>query len=262
MNRMGLSICALFLMGVVFGPWAYGQEPDKPKQNSHALLTRVVELKYADVARVASALRGLGFAGSVVPEPQSRTLALRASADDVSAMEAVIRKLDVLPPPAKNIELTAFLLVALEAPRTDLTLPANLEPVVKQLRATFSYKSYQLLETLVVRNRDGETGSVTGVVPSSTSTPLKTFYSFTYRSSKLSAEPSGNMIRIDGLNLGARIPLPVESGETQGTKVQYQNTGVSTNVDVREGQMVVVGKANVDGSNNALVIVLSARVAE
>lgn len=176
-------------------------------------------------------------------------------------METMVRKLDLPPPPTKNLEMTAFLLVAAEAPRPDLSLPARLEPVVKQLRGMFNYKSYALLETLVVRSRDGKEGSVTGVVPSPSDTTAKTFYSFSYRSARLTSDPNGNIIRIDGLNLGARIPLATESG-AQGSKIQYQNTGVTTNVDVRDGQMVVVGKANVDGSNNALIIVLSAKVVD
>jgi hypothetical protein len=44
--------------------------------------------------------------------------------------------------------------------------------------------------------------------------------------------------------------------------VQYIDTGFNTGIDVREGQKVVVGKANIDGSNNAMTLVVTARVAE
>lgn len=231
-----------------------GSQREKP-------VTKVVEVQHADVNTVTGVLHKMGFAGNVAAEPVSRTITLRGEPDEVAAMETVVRKLDVAPAPAKNLELTAYLLVALDNPRDGTPLPAKLDPVIKQLRATFNYQSYQLLETLIVRNREGKEGSITGVVPSAPDMPLKTFYTFSYRSASLSTDDKGPIVRIDGLSLGARIPLPLESGSA-GNKVQYQNTGVQTNVDVREGQMAVVGKANVDGSSNALVIVLAVRVAD
>jgi hypothetical protein len=49
------------------------------------------------------------------------------------------------------------------------------------------------------------------------------------------------------------------AGQGQGQK-QYQY--INTDVDVREGQKVVVGKANMDGSDRASIIVLTAKVVE
>ncbi|MBI4470560.1 MAG: hypothetical protein HY650_14695 [Acidobacteria bacterium] len=254
-------VFSLILFFIVSGPVARGIEASSSIPQEPRTILRVVDVKHAEVGLLANAIRQIGFRGSVVPDAASRTLTLRGNGEEVNAMGAMIEKLDVAPPPVRNLELTAYLLVALDKPQTDPPLPAKLETVVKQLRATFNYQGYQLLETLVVRNREGKEGSVTGVVPSSPETPLKTFYTFSYRSADVARDEKGNVIRIDRLILGARIPIPVESG-AQDDKVQYQNTGVQTNVDMREGQMVVIGKANVDGSNNALIIVLTAKVVE
>ena len=40
------------------------------------------------------------------------------------------------------------------------------------------------------------------------------------------------------------------------------DAGFGTDVDVREGQKVVVGKAAVGGTNSALILVITARVLE
>jgi hypothetical protein len=45
-------------------------------------------------------------------------------------------------------------------------------------------------------------------------------------------------------------------------QIDYKHTGITTNLDVREGQMAVVGKTSADGSPNALIIVLTAKVLE
>ena len=38
--------------------------------------------------------------------------------------------------------------------------------------------------------------------------------------------------------------------------------GITTDIDVREGQKVVVGKANIDNSDNALILILTAKVVD
>ena len=72
-------------------------------------------------------------------------------------MESLIRRIDVPPSPAQNInvELTAYLLIAGETVGVGQPVPAQLAPALMQLRSTFTYKDYELLETLWMRNRVG-----------------------------------------------------------------------------------------------------------
>ena len=70
-------------------------------------------------------------------------------------------------------------------------------------------------------------------------------------------DSTGKRVRIDGLHLGAKIPI--KSGLNN---INYIDTGINTDLDVREGQKVVVGKATVDSSNNALFLVLTVRVVD
>ena len=41
-----------------------------------------------------------------------------------------------------------------------------------------------------------------------------------------------------------------------------QHAAINTSIDVREGQKVVVGKANIDNADSALILVLTAKVVE
>jgi hypothetical protein len=59
-------------------------------------------------------------------------------------------------------------------------------------------------------------------------------------------------VRINNLSFTLHVPHP--SGHFE--------VGVHTDIDVREGQKVVVGKANIDNADNALILVLTAKVIE
>ena len=58
--------------------------------------------------------------------------------------------------------------------------------------------------------------------------------------------------------MGLRVPI---ASSPKG-EFQYIDTGISTDVDIREGQKVVVGKVNMDGADRASIVVLAARVVE
>jgi hypothetical protein len=146
---------------------------------------------------------------------------------------------------------------ALSAP-SPTAIPQELEPVVKQLKSMFSYKGYQLIDTEVIRVRAGQGGDASAVVDNKGPTGAKTISEMKFRSATPSVDEKGRAMRIDGLKVGLKIPIPKNAkGE-----YTYIDTGISTDVDIREGQKVVVGKVNMDGADRASIVVLSAKVVE
>ncbi len=135
--------------------------------------------------------------------------------------------------------------------------PAELDGVIKQLKGVFPYQGFRLLDTLLVRCRNGRDGEVNGIAPSIPEDVNKTLYQLRFRSVTLFPDSTGKRVRIDGLHLGAK--MPIKSGPNS---FNYIDTGINTDLDLREGQKVVVGKATVDNSNNALFLVLTARVVD
>jgi hypothetical protein len=217
--------------------------------------TRVFQLKYIDPGPLSIVLSPYGRVNS-----NSSLKALSLTVRDnttLSEAEQIIKRFDVPPPPVPNIDVTIYLMSAIGTPSAS-ALPPELEPVVKQLKNTFSYKGYQLLDTEVIRVRAGQGGEVSGVVNGAPSVgPNKTISQAKFRSASVSTDEKGRAIRIDGLKVGLRIP--VLSSEKQ---YLYLDTGINTDVDIREGQKVVVGKANMDGSDRASIVVLTAKVVE
>lgn len=155
---------------------------------------------------------------------------------------------------APNIEVTIYLMSALNQPST-VNFPAELEGVMKQLKSMFSYKGYQLIDTQLIRVRAGEVALASAVINNKTGTDGKTISQIKFRASAQSDE-KGRVIHIDALKVGLKLPVPM------GAQFQYVDTGISTDVDVREGQKVVVGKANMDGSDRASIVVLTAKVVD
>jgi hypothetical protein len=193
-------------------------------------------LRAASATAILLAL-GLGFI--------MKTLTLSGTPEIVAAMEAVVRKLDVAPPPEKSVEITAYLLMTSDGNPLPQSLPAQLEPVMKQLRTTFSYKYYELLDTIVLRNRIGPSGESSEEISVTGSPGLKKVpCALRYNNSQLIHDDKGDVLKLSGLRL------------TLGTG------GFSTFLDLRVGQMVVVGKASFDASNNALIAILSAKVVD
>jgi hypothetical protein len=218
-------------------------------------VTRVFPLKHADPKALSALLNQYGRV-----DISGALGALTITTRDNTAMvgvEQIIKRFDVPPPPVQNIDVTIYLMSALGTPSSG-AVPPELEPVVKQLKNTFSYKGYQLIDTEVMRVRAGQGGEVSGVVNGAPAVEgNKTISQVKFRSASVSTDEKGRAIRIDGLKVGLRIP--VVSGQKQ---FQYIDTGINTDVDIREGQKVVVGKANMDGSDRASIVVLSAKVVE
>ena len=168
-----------------------------------------------------------------------------------------IKRFDVAP---QNVEVTIYIMSALAQPSA-AAVPTELEGVVKQLKAMFSYKGYQLIDTQVIRTRAGQGGESSGVVDNGAL--AKTISQAKFNSVSITNDDKGRSIRIDTLKVGLKIPTYSPRPTAKASNDwQYLDTGISTDVDVHEGQKVVVGKANLDGSDRASIVVLTAKVVE
>ena len=123
------------------------------------IVTKVFQLKYADAKRLANLLARSG----IVWDDQLRALVVSRPKSEMAEIEQMIQRFDVAPPPVQNIDVTIYLMSALGTPSSSV-VPPELEAVVKQLKNTFSYKGYQLIDTEVMRVRAGQGGEVSGVV--------------------------------------------------------------------------------------------------
>ena len=219
---------------------------------------KLVELKYVDANQVQSLLKD--FQVTIRSDDRLKTVVLSGWPDNVAQVEAAIKKLDVPSPPAKNIELLAYLVMASSEPQTGPE-PADLASAIKQMRSLFPYKSYQLLDTIWVRMRENRGIETEGLAPKAlkTNPNYDPRYTLTANTAAISAsEPK--TVRFEHLNL--RLILNEFSRGTSSSSVGTVEVRINSSFDVREGQKVVIGKTNPTGADSAIVLVVTARVVE
>jgi len=169
-----------------------------------------------------------------------------------------------------NLDTQLFLLVGTNQEAVDAKLPAGLAPVLKQLRATLPFRNYRLAATLINRVKNegrldlswigGPMASAAGNTP--TNTP--SFSQFKVRQVKLARNSEGQqVVQMTGFNFGARIPIQVSGAIAANGVVapnfNYENTGLATDISMREAEPVIVGTLNVGPSGDAIILVVSAK---
>jgi len=223
---------------------ALGQE--KKPEDTGKMVSKIIPVHYVNVNQLRNMLSVPAVQINANSEMQA--LVVTGSADAVAMLEEMAKKLDVPPPPHPDIELTVYLVFGSPQGKGD-EIPTELASTIKQLHSSFAYKGYRMADSFVLRGRDGESGRTTGVIAGSTE--MNSTYSFSYAHATVSGE-SPRVIRIDNLDMGLRLTR-------NGSPV---DSGLRTSIDVREGQKVVVGKSNINGSDEALILVVTGKVVE
>jgi hypothetical protein len=169
-----------------------------------------------------------------------------------------------------NLDTQLFLLVGSNQDVGDSKVPASLDGVLRQLRATLPFKNYRLAATLINRVKNegrldlswigGPLAATAGPTPAQT----PSFSNFNVGLVKLLPASDGQqMVQMQRFNFGARIPIQVSGAIAANGNVSpnfnYERTGVSTDISMREGEPVIVGTLNVGPSGDAIILVVSAK---
>jgi len=99
----------------------------------------------------------------------------------------------------------------------------------------------------------------------STSNATPSFSQFKVREVKLVRNADNQpVVQMLGFNFGARIPVQTATGAVAANGavapvIAYENTGVSTDISMRESEPVIVGTLNIGPSGDAVILVVAAR---
>jgi len=220
---------------------------------------KVITIRNGNLGAISRTLHDLipGNAGVLVTNDNEH-LVLSGSKEQVAAFEEIIKQLDVPQAPEQNIQTTVYMVVATPAPSSGV-MPSELDSVVTQLKSLFPYKGYRLLDSFILRSRNGQGAEASGFVPSAQSAASQMIYQSRFSRATVDTSYKGRTIRYNGLKLGMRVPTPTGAGG----QVNYLDVGINTDVDVPEGKKVVVGKTSaVEGPDSALILVISAKVVD
>jgi hypothetical protein len=205
--------------------------------------TKIFQIRYVDpdeLRRVLSMFRSnISYSGGGL-----RALSVKAPKEIMPAIEDAIKRLDV-PSPRRDAELTIFILVASDQMETGGAIPSSLQPVVNQLKPVLSYKSYQLVDTLIAHGSESR-GQLTQLRGTVSMGPQSASYEFHALFRFQNSEGKTPTLRLEGMNFKFRTPLPAGNESV-----------IAADVDIPQGQQVVVGKATM--GDKAIILVMSAR---
>ncbi|HVI72424.1 MAG TPA: hypothetical protein VM656_13185 [Pyrinomonadaceae bacterium] len=169
-----------------------------------------------------------------------------------------------------NLETQLYLILGTNQDVADAKMPTSLDSVVKELRAALPFKNYRLAATLINRVKNDsrlQLSWVGGTLASATpNTPSLTpsFSQFNVRQVRMVRNNAGqSVVQMLGFNFGARIPIQVSSAIAANGAVapayNYENTGLATDISMRESEPVIVGTMNIGPSGDAIILVVAAK---
>jgi len=227
------------------------EAPAKPAPNQQ----KVFILKYAEPETIQ---RLLGvFEARIVPNAEMHALAVSAQPTTMQAFEDALARLDVPSAAPKNLDLTIDLLIGTDAEHpVSAAVPKELDSVVAQLKAAFPFKTYLLLDVLTLRTRAGRSASTqsAGGVMQVGAITERVNSTFAIYSASVGAD--GVTVHIDRLSSQVHYPY-----DTSGGKFDWDLLKLNADLDIKEGQKVVVGRMGMS-SQQALFLVMTVRVVQ
>lgn len=174
--------------------------------------------------------------------------------------------------PEINQEVQLYLLAASNEQGARTQLPPLMDGVLKQLKASLPYSNFRLANTFLNRVKDGGTLEVRGVgtlslssLPGNPTSP--TFYQFNLQRVKLVTDSNGQQIvQIPHFRFGLKVPVQTSSvradngtGGAAFPVIQYEDTGINTEMSVREGEPTIVGTITTSRPDELFVLVISVK---
>jgi hypothetical protein len=207
-------------------------------------------------------------------DEQLRTILVYANKDVVAQMRKVIEELDQPGSEAaigRNIDMTMTFLKCstrlIQPPPT--ALPADLEPVARQLRAATQCKNIELWDVVPLRLQEGKEAEETLRLPAPIAgLPPGVFVRATIRvrPDAVTRKDQGRFVRFGSLRIGFNVPIVTGSfqngvgGAPVQTQFSYVDLALNTSGDFMEGQKTVLGKVAGAEDDTAIFVVIALKV--
>jgi hypothetical protein len=252
---------------------SYGQAQTQPQQtpaeSRSPFKVQIFDVKNRNAETLVVALDGLRSGApntAMVANRALKTITVRDFPENIAAIGDALKRLDVpepVPPPMAipvDIEFNLYLIAASQTAGEKTPFPPAVEPVVTQMRSTLKFSNYRFLTTFTNRVNDDGRITSSGVISSpfpvsGVTATIKSNYSYDVNNVRSFQDPSGKT----GFNLRNfkfSLSVPIDSGNGG---YSFRDVGISTQLNLREGEMAVVGTANVGSSDEAVIVVVTAK---
>lgn len=242
-RRTAPALCLTLLVLAGSPPTLTGEEAEH--------LTRIYRPKHAQADALAELVR---LSGPLVrADPALGVVLVQGPPDQVSMVIETLAEVDTPqpdPPPAEpapaDVVLDLHLVGAFRSDTGSSAAPESVQKAIDELRGTFPFASYQLLESLTVRTTpDGRVASVRGYIQSQE----RADYSVMLVVADERPKPEAiklNMVRLE-------ISRTASASNVETAQIETQLTAA-------HGKTLVVGKAGVRGIADGIFLLLTARL--
>jgi len=207
---------------------------------------KVFVLRYVDAGPLAKILSVFPAAISFARVRELQTLAVSANPAVLAAIEETIKRLDTPPEVKRNVEVTVHVLECSTRPDETSTTSGELQEVVGQLKRTFNYAGCGLAQTLLAGGRDGSVfTAASGVL----------HYTLHARADIVTSDRVP-LVRLTQFQVNHSIPVKIPGGA--GTNMVKNS--FDGDLEVRNGQRVVVGKLGSSESGKDEILVVTAKI--
>lgn len=262
---------ALILLLILIAPimaQAQSASPSpKPVHATSEMRTELFEVKHRDPAKLAESIFALGSGSPATRIDHNRelkTITVRDYPENIETIRAALARLDKPERVSANLDIQLHVIAATRAPGEKVTLPAGLDTVVGQLRQTLKYGNYRYVTTFLHRTEVGgrieSSGTMEPIFPikSSSAQVITTRTNYEYNLAGINLAPDGTgkeTIQIQRFEFGLYIFELLNNKTT----IDHGRVKIETELGMREGEMVVVGTANVGSSDEAVIVVITAK---
>lgn len=189
----------------------------------------------------------------VVSDDVLRVIVVEGPVSKVDLLEQLTKRFNVAPPGANregDFELTVQIIQASPGEQGNGDkMTADLQAVVKQVSGILNYKSFRLLDTVIIHGRSGAYSNFGGILPvGAASNPTPINFAITVENPSITG--------------GKPLAVAVRQFKFAGSIPTVGQVQIQTGVEAPEGKKIVLGKVTMDTQGNSLLLVLSAKVME
>lgn len=193
--------------------------------------------------------------GTINFDASLKTAVLTGPEKVVEGAEALLTKFDSPGAlrPDRQVELRVHLVEGSPDPAASSEIPADISGAVEQMKKSFIYRSYKLVDVIPLRSgASNRPGQAQGMLPGTTRR-LRSTYDLSFRS----ADPleDGKTVAIRQFSFSLRVPVLDAAGNET-----YAGSSISADLTILEGQKLVVGKLPSENVQNAIFLILTVDV--
>lgn len=209
----------------------------------------IIKLKYIKDNQILSVLYTfLSPQGRLSPNPESGLITVSDHPENVARILAVIREFDVKP---ADIEFTIQLVVGSTSPEEKPDDPIRDDPVIRELKQIFRFRSFSLLDTSFVRALDRQLSQVTMGRSADLRLDLVP---------KCIKEDKGDLIQVEATLHKVGLPSLMPTPQGPQSLSPAPKTLVTSNFTLKSGEKTVVGVSRMDGGDKGLILIISGKV--